>query len=91
VGAVLGEANCIRGLGDVARVEGDRTAAQARYNEALALYQRIAEAYSIGETRRRLAQVTEGDERAGHAAAPRAAWLSIGRADLVAEFLDPLG
>jgi hypothetical protein len=88
---VLGEASCIQRLGDIAQKGGDRDTAQERYGEALALYTRVANSYGIGKTHQRLAQVTDGVERAGHIAAAREAWLSIQQADLVAKFLDPLG
>jgi tetratricopeptide (TPR) repeat protein len=91
VGSVLGEANCIRSLGDIARGQGDAAAAGQRYQEALALYERIADPYSIGGTHRRLALVSTGADRAAHLAAARAAWQSIDRPDLIAQFLDPLG
>jgi hypothetical protein len=46
--------------------------------------------YSIGVTRVRLAESTEGAGRAVHVAAARAAWTSIDRPDLVAR-LDRFG
>jgi tetratricopeptide (TPR) repeat protein len=47
VGDVLGEANCIRSLGDLALGHSDHAAAQARYEEALPLYCRIG--HILGE------------------------------------------
>ena len=87
VGDVLGEANCIQNLGDIAAAQSGMTTAKERYAAALGLYQRIPEPYSIGWTYRRLARITDGDERAANVAKARAAWQSIGRTDLV-ESLD---
>ncbi len=87
-GNVLGEANCIRGLGDIVEREQDAKAAAPLWRDALALYGRIPEPYSMGATHRRLARATEGKDKAHHLAEARRLWLSIGRVDLVAEFLD---
>jgi tetratricopeptide (TPR) repeat protein len=84
VGAILGEANCIKGLGDIALAHSEHEAAHGKFLEALRLYQRISEPYSIGHAYRRLAGVTEGEERKRHLAAARAAWTSIDRSDLTA-------
>ena len=84
VGAVLGEANCTRSLGDIAREQGDAAAARGQYEAALALYARIPEPYSIGVTHFRLAELADGAERAVHVATAREAWTSIDRPDLVA-------
>ena len=84
VGAVVGEANCIQSLGDIARANGDAAAAKGHYETALALYERIAEPYSIGVTHYRLAELAVGAERAAEVAAAREAWASIDRPDLVA-------
>ena len=69
------------------------TAARELFNEALGLYARIQEPYSIGWAHKRLADVArDEDERARHIAAAREAWLSIGREDLVQRWFDrPVG
>ena len=51
----------------------------------LALYQQIAEPYSIGWAHHRLARLTTGTEREAHVAAAREAWQSINRPELVAD------
>ncbi len=82
VGDVLGEANCIQSLGDIARLS-DAEFANNAYQQALGLYEQIAEPYSIGRAHQRLARTTSNDQRAQHIQAAREAWLSIDRADLV--------
>jgi tetratricopeptide (TPR) repeat protein len=83
VGDILGQANCIQSLGDIACARSDHKTAHKAYGEALALYATIPEPYSIGVTHLRLALVSENAESAGHRAAAREAWRSIGRDDLV--------
>jgi tetratricopeptide (TPR) repeat protein len=90
VGAVLGEANCVRRLGDIVCQNRDTVAARTQFSAALALYTRIGEPISIGRTHFRLAELSDGPERAAHVAAAREAWASIDRPDLVA-LLDELG
>jgi hypothetical protein len=60
--------------------------ARAHYEEALTLYRRIQEPYSIGWTHQRLTLVAS--EPATHQEAAREAWRSIGREDLIANWLD---
>ncbi|MGO4870507.1 MAG: tetratricopeptide repeat protein [Roseiarcus sp.] len=89
VGDVLGEANCISSLGDVDEANQDIASARRRWSEALALYGRIPAPYSIGFAQFRLAQrAATPAEAAEHREAARRAWVSIGRADLIAKFLD---
>lgn len=63
-----------------------RDAACGHYENALALYSRIPDPCSVGVAHLRLAKMAPGDaERNDHLSAARAAWLSIGRLDLVEE------
>jgi tetratricopeptide (TPR) repeat protein len=48
VGAVLGEANCIKSLGRIELASGNSDAAALRLRRALELYRSISEPYSIG-------------------------------------------
>ncbi len=88
VGALLGEANCIQSLGDIDEAVGETALACRRWRDALALYARIPEPYSIGGTHLRLARrAATPAEAAEHRQAARQAWASIGRQDLIDEHL----
>jgi tetratricopeptide (TPR) repeat protein len=89
VGDVLGEANCILSLGDIDEACEDIGSACRRWSEALALYGRIPDPHSIGAVHHRIARrAATPAEAAAHREAARQAWASIGRADLIAEYLD---
>ena len=75
VGDVLGEANCIQRLGDIALAQSNSQAA-ARFGEAHRLCEHITEPSSIGMSHGRLARLSQGEERAQHVAKARAPWLS---------------
>jgi hypothetical protein len=53
VGDVIGEANCIKSLGDVALRRSDHEGARARYEKVLSLYRRIEQPTWAGCWRRR--------------------------------------
>lgn len=94
VGSLLGQANCIRSLGDIAAKESRGDEAHGLCLQALDLYVRIPEPYSIGTTHFRLALLADdAAERRRHVEAARTAWQSIDRPDLVArldrEFGEP--
>jgi hypothetical protein len=89
---VLGQANCIKGLGDVALQRSDLDSAQACYEQAQPLYEEIGMWLSIGETHQRLARLVATEvERNSHIQAARAAWARISRSDLVQELDDEFG
>ena len=84
-----GEANCIQRLGDIDAANEDIASARRRWSDALALYGRIPDPYSIGQTHLRLARhAATPAEAAAHREAARRAWTSIDRPDLIAKLLD---
>lgn len=84
VRGVLGEANCIKGLGDIAVARSDYGGARSRYSQALLLYEDIEELCSVGWTHVCLARLeTLGSARTRHWDAARQAWAAIGREDLI--------
>jgi len=88
VGAVVGEAHCIQRLGDIADRQGEVAVARERWLSALGLYAKIPEPYSIGFTHNRLARRAVTPEKAAeHREAARKAWESIGRQDLIDQYL----
>jgi hypothetical protein len=84
VGNVLGEANGILGVGDVARARDDDDAARSHFRQALALYESVHRTDNIALAHERLARVTGGAERAAHVAAAREAWSAMDLPDEVA-------
>jgi hypothetical protein len=84
---VLGEANYIQSLGDIDEAAGEIARACGRWREALALYARIPEPYSIGFAHIRLARHAPTAEAAEHRQAARKAWESIDRPDLIEQHL----
>jgi hypothetical protein len=83
-GGVLGEAHCILGLGDIALRNSDHEISRKLFREALTLFSRIQEPYSIGRAHVRLARLAELEERKQHVEEARKAWARIKRPDLVA-------
>jgi tetratricopeptide (TPR) repeat protein len=91
-GHVIGQANCLSGLADVARERGDRHTARSYYEEALTLDEQAHYPKHIGLTHRQLARLARTDaERVLHIEAARAAWMNIGRIDLLEELTSEFG
>jgi tetratricopeptide (TPR) repeat protein len=86
VGGVMGEANCLQGLGDIALRQKKYDQAGGFFRQALALYERIPEPLSMGWTHRNLARLPQsGAERLQHVDAARTCWAKIDRQDLIKE------
>ncbi len=89
-GDVEGEADSLRGLGDLEEAQGNIAAALDRWREALALYAKIPNPKSIGLTQIRLVRrAATPDEATEHREAARGAWASIDRRDLIEKNLGP--
>ena len=85
---MLGEANCIMSLGDIDKAKNDFAQACGRWRQALGLFVRIPEPYSIGAIHLRLARcAATPEEAAEHREAARQAWESIDRPDLIERYL----
>jgi hypothetical protein len=89
VGDVLGEANCIASLGEMAAAEGSMTEGLRLIGEALDLYARIPDPYSMGLARYHLAKLTSAADRAAHLAEARRLWEPLRLPHLLAD-LDAL-
>ena len=86
------QADALFRLGIVVHDRSDLATAQARYQQALTLYQRVPEPHNIGLTHQGLARMAESQaERHQHIQAARTAWTSIGRTDLIEKLEDEFG
>jgi len=84
VADVLGEANCIKSLGHIAFAEQRPEEARKEFFDALKLYERISEPYSIGWSHIRLARLAPTPaERDEHLKVAREVWKRIDRPDLI--------
>ncbi len=66
VGDVLGEANCLRNLGEVEFLESNNDRARELFGQALPLYQQIRDRYSQAVAHAWLARTTSGERRSKH-------------------------
>jgi hypothetical protein len=81
---VLGEANCIKGFGNIALRGFDHDAATALFQQALELFSRIPDPYSMALARRSLAFAAPNHQtRREHLAEAKRLLTSIDRPDLV--------
>jgi len=83
VGDKLGEANCIKRLGDIALRRSDHAGAKARYEEAVARYREFGDPYSLGRGLAYLGKVLDGAARAAAVAEARQCFAGIVREDLL--------
>jgi hypothetical protein len=63
---VLGEANCLRNLGQVEFLESNNDRARELFGQALPLYQQIRDRYSQAVAHAWLARTTSGERRSEH-------------------------
>lgn len=85
IGSRLGEANCLAAIGDVTASRGDLKLAHGQYLDALKIFEDIGQPYAAGLTLSRLAALRLGEVRSAYVDRAAAAWVAIGRADLVAQ------
>lgn len=89
VGDVLHIGTVYAVLAEICSAEGDLEGAIRNWQQALAQFARLGDLQFVGDIHYRLALfVTDPAQRAHHLVAARAAWISIGRDDLVAQYLD---
>jgi hypothetical protein len=62
-GDILGQANCIRSLDDIALRRSDHEGARQRFEEVLGLYEQIQKTYSIGCTHLRGSRATLSSDK----------------------------
>jgi tetratricopeptide (TPR) repeat protein len=74
-----------KALLELGAIEDSAEAKRAMLLDALDSHERFGNPRWIGQAHRRLARISEGEERRRHVAAAREAWTSIDRHDLVAE------
>jgi hypothetical protein len=74
-----------KALMELAEIEKSAEAKRALLLNSLDCHSRFGNPRWIGEAHRRLARISEGEERDWHVAVAREAWTSFDRPDLVAE------
>ncbi|MBI3699150.1 MAG: SIR2 family protein [Afipia sp.] len=89
LGDILREADCRQGLGDLSEKQTQQELASDHWRAALAMYESIGYPFNIGHAHLRLSRVAAAtEERQFHRTAASAAWLSIGRTDLIREHFE---